>query len=115
MDLIIIALGFLIVVLLNLLFARLIVSKSVKKLIVPSLVDLGLEFIRVERIGFLKTGNFKDSSITIRPYNTMGRFKTSLYRYVFFKDKSKMERKTTVRIDWNLFRKTRVYFKPSIN
>lgn len=114
MDLIIVLFGFLIVILLNLLFARLIIIKTAKKLIVPRLAELGFDFIRIERVGFLKTGDFKDSSFTIRPYNPMGKYRISLYRYVFYKDKSKKERKTTVKIDWNIFRKTKIDFKPNL-
>ena len=112
MDLIIVIFGFLIVILLNLLFARLIIAKAVKKLIVPRLIKLGFDFIRIEKVGFLKTGDFNDSSFAIGPYNPIGKYKISLYRYVFFKDKSKKESKTTVRIDWDIFRKTKIDFKP---
>ena len=114
MDLIIVIFGFLIVILLNLLFARLIIGKALKNLIVPRLIELGFDFIRIEKVGFLKTGDFKDSSFAIRPYNPMGKYKISLYRCVFYKDISKKERKTTVRIAWNLFRKTKIDFNPSI-
>lgn len=114
MDLIIVIFGFLIVILLNLLFARLIIAKSVKKLIVPRLTELGFDFIRTERVGFLKTGDFKDSSFKIRPINPMGNYKIPLYRYVFYIDKSKNEKKITVKIDWNLFRKAKIEFNPNI-
>ena len=112
MDLIIVVFGFLIVILINLLFSHLIIAKSVRKIIVPELINNGCDFIHIDKVGFLKTGDFKDSSFAFRPYNPMGNYKISLYRYVFYKDKSKKERKTTVRIDWNIFRKTKIEFKP---
>lgn len=114
MNLIIVVFGFFIVILIliNLLFSYLIISKSVRKIIVPELIKNGCDFIRIEKVGFLKTGDFKDLSIAIRPYNPMGNYKISLYRYVFYKDKSKNERKTTVKIEWNILRKTKIEFKP---
>ena len=112
MDFIIVVFGFLIVILINLLFSHLIIAKSVRKIIVPELIKNGCDFIRNEKVGFLKTGSFKDSSFAFKPNNPMGKYKISLYRYVFYKDKSNKERKTTVRINWNIFRKTKIEFKP---
>jgi hypothetical protein len=114
MDLILVIFGFLILILLNLLITRLIIGKALKKLVVPRLVESGFDFIRIEKVGFLKTGDFNDSSFSIRPYNRTGNYKISLYRYVVYKDRSKKERKTTLRIDWNIFRKTKIDFKPGL-
>ncbi len=114
MDLIIVISGLLIVISLNILFNHLIIRIALKKLIIPRLVDSGCSFVRIEKIGFLKTGNFKDSSLKISPYNPIGKYKISLYRYIFYKDKSEKERKTAVKIDWNLFKKTNIDFKPII-
>jgi hypothetical protein len=111
MEFIIVTSVFLTIVMLNIFIAHLIVKKTTNTKIIPKLNEYGFEFVRMEKIGFLKTGDFRESGIEIRPYNPLGKFKICIYRYVFYFDKSKKLRRTTVKIDWNLFRKTRIDFK----
>ena len=115
MDLIIVLFVFLIMILANWLLNRIIIAKTVKKHIIPQLVESGFDFIRIENLGFLNTGDFEDATLTIRPFNPMGTYKMALYRRVIYMDKSKKLCKTTVKIDWNLFRKTEITFNPPLN
>ncbi len=104
MEFIIVTSAFLTIIMLNILTSHLIVREATNRKIIPKLKEYGFEFARMEKVGFLKTGDFKNSGIEFRPYNPMGRFKISIYRYVFYFDKSKKIRRTTVKIDWDLFR-----------
>ncbi|TLX72391.1 hypothetical protein E9993_17800 [Labilibacter sediminis] len=114
MDFIIVFGVILFVILSNLLFTHLIVRKALRKLIIPQLDKLGYTFIGLKKIGIFKTGDFKESTITVKPFNPHGNYKFSLYRYIDYQKNSKKNKRITVRIDWNLFRKTKIVFKPNL-
>lgn len=112
MDFIIVIGTFLLVILSNMLFSYLLIKKTLRKLIVPHLDELGYRYVNLEKTGFFNTGSFRKQTLSIKPFNPNGNFSLSLYRYVIYQKNSSKKLKTTVRIDWNLFRKTKIVFKP---
>ncbi|MCW3789625.1 hypothetical protein [Plebeiibacterium sediminum] len=112
MDFLIIITAILIVISMNILIVNAIIRKTVNKLIIPKLTELSLQFISIKRIGFMKTGNFPEHTISMNPFNQFGNFKMTLYRNISYQNKNNKQRDITVRINWNLFKKTTIDFKP---
>ena len=98
----------------NLFISTFIIQRTLRKLIIPELEKNSCELIKIKRIWFFNTGHFKDNSVVFRPANLSGNYKFAIYRFLYFKDKSKNERIVTVKISWNLFRKTKIEIKPNI-
>lgn len=113
-DLILIGVGISFVIISNLTFSYLIVNKALNRSIVPKLQKQGLKFIKLEKIGFGNTGSFNNWNNVILISTPNRKYKIDLYRKVYYKDKSKKGKTTTVKIKWNLFRKTQIEFKPKL-
>ncbi len=112
MDFLIIIIAILFIVAMNILIVNAIIRKTVNKLIIPKLTELSLQFISIKRIGFMKTGNFPEHTISMKPYNQFGNFKMTFYRNISYQNRNNKQRDTTVQINWNLFKKTTIDFKP---
>jgi len=80
----------------NILIHQLIVMKASRKFIKPFLNQKGIRFIKTEYVGFLKTGDFKESEFTLRPF-MLGHPVNTTYVYVYYsseKEITKIKRMT---------------------
>jgi len=100
----------------NILIYQLIVKKASRQFIKPFLNQNGIRFIKSEYVGFLKTGDFKESEFTLRPL-MLGHPVHNTYVYVYYsseKDITKIKR-MTAKINSSFFFIRNVEYLPKVS
>lgn len=76
--------------------------------------SLGLTLVSLRKIGWFDRGNFNNEIYEGGGYRKSGSFKSTHYWNIDFKDSSGKVRTSTVKIKWNLFKRTQLEFRPDV-
>ena len=100
-------------VFLNVIIHHLVIRKAEMR-IKKYLETLGLQLLNVKGTGWFNHGNFKEEIFEGGPFRKSGNINTTHYRNIDFRDLLGKIQTSTVKIEWHLFKKTRLEFKPDV-
>lgn len=84
--------GAILMLLVNILVYKLIVSRSLKKIIRPYLSSLGYKVDKVSFVGLFNKGDFNEEGVELRPFMANGNPMRSTYIYLYIrKDKANVD------------------------